>query len=417
MDLGLSRYSARTLAARPEAGPAIIAAAVMGSVVCLCVELICLVVAGTWALRMATCLFAGMILGNLQRMLSLSAFMLTAELNARSVLPGSILSRMGMVALVATAIWLRFSVLTVLLGVSLISLPVVVLRLWQLRAHFPARRDWRWSSVGSIVVKAWPFYSYSMTEIANGQLPIVCFALVRSGNEVGWLAAALVITGVFPQWTFSSADALLPVMTRLFEAQRIGDLLEIRERLLEVLLFLSVPVVVLLAVFAPQLCSLLGARFLPSASVLRLTSYCAGLAVIEGLLGGAFLTAIDCVRERRNIVARSVLLMVLLVLGLGHLWGARGAALGLIIVNATILLQYLRIFSEKHLPIRSWSATWSSLLAGAVMAGFSLYATPILGLKFAVPGSLLVYFGVLTVVSHRNLEGALRTLRECVIGA
>jgi hypothetical protein len=109
--------------------------------------------------------------------------------------------------------------------------------------------------------------------------------------------------------------------------------------------------------------------------------------------------------------------MVLLVLGLGHLWGARGAALGLIIVNATILLQYLRIFSEKHLPIRSWSATWSSLLAGAVMAGFSLYATPILGLKFAVPGSLLVYFGVLTVVSHRNLEGALRTLRECVIGA
>ena len=123
-------------------------------------------------------------------------------------------------------------------------------------------------------------------------------------------------------------DALLPLLTRLFEAGRIDEFRDVGQRLLETMLVISVPIVLVLAIYAPEICRILGARFSYSALVLRIVSYRALVSVLRGLIGQGFLTATNLVAERRNAVAKVLVLLAAMTLLLGRLFGPAGAATG-----------------------------------------------------------------------------------------
>jgi PST family polysaccharide transporter len=416
MDLGFTRYAARAVAASPQEGSAILASGLFVSAVMLVGEVIGLLGMAAWRKWYIACLCAGLVLGNLQRIATLSAAFLTAELRSRAILLGSFIARLGTIAVIGLVIWQRLSVTAVLLGVSVISTLVVSIRLWQLRPYLTSSESKAWSQLNRVVTQAWPFFSYSLTQIGYEQLSVVGLSLVASREEVGWFSSALVIANVFPQWTFASADALLPLMTRLFESRRVPEMLQLGQRIVEFLLIISVPVAVALSVFAPESCRLLGPRFASSALVLRLLSIRLLLSVLIGAVGEGFLIATDRVKERRNAAAAALAILAVLTLLLGHIWGAAGAAVALIAASTVRLLQYIHICSRINLSLRWRGGLWTTALGGLAMAITCLHMPKAMSWWIRPAPAVFVYFAVLAMVGRNRLADAWRTLGECVTG-
>jgi len=413
VDLGLTRYAARAVAASVEETRPIIALSVFTTAISVAVEVLALLLAlrfGNWQLA---CFAAGFVLCNFEGTASLCSSVLTAELRSRAILPGSLLGAAGLIGLTIAVIWLHLAVLTMLTALCFKSLLVVSLRLWQLRDHWPNRQDFRPEVLMRTVRNALPYFSYNLTQVGYGKIAIVCFGLVAPKEQVGWFAAAFVISDVIPQWSYASSGALLPVWTRLFESGRWEEMVALRRRLLDILLFASIPVWISLSVFAPEICALLGPRYIPSAPVLRIVACRSVLAVLDGFLGHGFLVSINRMKERQTALSVSFVLLAVLSTALGYMWGAEGVAIGLFVSDAVLIFQYLRIISRIGMPLE-WTPVVPGFLAGAIMVAGALALPqgfqPILKLSVI----LFLYLGTLALLSKDRLVSAGRTLQECI---
>jgi O-antigen/teichoic acid export membrane protein len=413
VDLGLTRYAARAVAASEAETRPIIALSVFTTAISVVLEILALLLAlrfGHWQLA---CFAAGFVLCNFEGTASLCSNILTAELRSRAILPGSVLSAAGLIGLTTAVIWLRLSVLAMLTALCFKSLLVVTLRLWQLRANWPILDDFRSSVLVRTVRNALPFFSYNLTQVGYGKIAIVCFGLIAPKEQVGWFAAAFVISDVIPQWSYAASGALLPVWTRLYENGRWEEMVALRQRLLDILLFASIPVWISLSFFAPEICALMGPRYVPSAPVLRIVACRSVLAVLDGFLGHGFLVSLNRLKERQAALSVSFLLLAALSTVLGYLWGAEGVAVGLLVSDAVLISQYLRIISRIGMPIELMSVV-PGFVAGAIMAASAMVlpqaGLPILKL-FLI---LFVYFCTLALLAKDRLMSAGKTLQECI---
>jgi O-antigen/teichoic acid export membrane protein len=412
LDLGLTRYAAREASATPgESGP-ILALSLFTTIMSVAVEVGALILASTYGKTYIACVCAGLILINLESTATMCSVILTANLRSRAILPGSVLSVVAIIAVIGLVVWQRLSVFALLLGLSMKSLLVASVRLWQLRNRWPASNDWHWKQFRAVAGRAWPYFSYSLTQIGYEKITVVCFGLVATKEQVGWIGAALVVASIFPQWTYTAGGALLPLLTRLFETKRIDELLDLQQRLLDVLTFFTVPVAVLLAAFAPRVCHLLGSQFESSAPVLRIVAYRSMLLVLEGLLGGVFLVAVNRTTKRRNAQAKALILLALLTLIFGRVWGATGAASALLVADIIILAQYAWIFYDANLRMRGL-ALWTSLIGGMAMAVTTGYLPHSISWVLRTVPPLLVYLAVLVLLARRRLVTAGYTLKYC----
>ena len=413
VDLGLTRYAARAVAASVEETRPIIALSVFTTAISVALEVFALLLALRFGYWQLACFAAGFVLCNFEGTASLCSNILTAELRSRAILPGSILSAVGLIGLTAAVIWLRLSVVAMLTALCFKSLLVMGLRLWQLRAHWPGREDFRSNELMRTVRNALPFFSYNLTQVGYGKIAIVCFGLVARKEQVGWFAAAFVLSDVIPQWSYASSGALLPVWTRLYENKRWEEMVHLRQRLLDILLFASIPVWISMSFFAPNICALLGQRYLSSASVLRIMACRSVLAVLDGFLGHGFLVSVNRMKERQIALSVSFVLLAILSTVFGYFWGAEGVAIGLFVSDAVLILQYLRIISRIGMPIE-WLDLLPGFLAGAFMGASALAlpqgAQPLLKLSVIV----LVYVAALTLLSKDRLVDARKTLQECI---
>src|SRR5271166_2437133 len=90
IDLGLTRYAARVVAASPEEAAPILALTLTTTILASVAELIAVALlyrTGHWY---ATCLFVGFIFTNLEGTSSLCTGILSADMRSRSVLPGCV---------------------------------------------------------------------------------------------------------------------------------------------------------------------------------------------------------------------------------------------------------------------------------------------------------------------------------------
>jgi O-antigen/teichoic acid export membrane protein len=412
IDLGLTRYAAREVAAVPGTAPPILAATLCTTVSAALLQLALLTATLLTGHFEVACIAAGLLLCNFEGTASLCSRVLTAELRSKDILPGSIFGAVGLMGMAAAVIVLHLSVLTMLLGLACKSFCVFCLRLWQLRSSWPKRQTWRRTEFQRVFGNAWPYFQYNLTQVGYGRIAIVCFGLVASPQKVGWFAAAFVIADVFPQWSYASSGALLPVWTKLFVEKRYQELLALRQRLLDVVVFSTIPLWIGLALFAPQICSLLGSRFLFSAPVLRIVSSRSLLAVLDGFLGHGFLIAINQVKERQRAQSRSLVLLAALTLVLGRYWGPIGVATAVLISDSSLILQYLRVTSRIAMKIE-WPAVMPAAIAGVAMVLAALFTPASIVLPLRIVLAILAYLGSLLILSKRRLFSAGRTLREC----
>jgi O-antigen/teichoic acid export membrane protein len=266
-----------------------------------------------------------------------------------------------------------------------------------------------------VVRRAWPFFSYNITQVGYSKIAIVFFGLVALPEKVGWFAAAFAISDVIPQWSYASCGALLPLWTRLFESNRIDELVELRQKVLDLIIFLAVPLGVALAIFAPEICHILGSRFANSVVVLRIVAYRSLLAVLDGFLGHGFLIAINKIKERQVAQAWSAVLLGVLTLSFGYVWGPVGVAVALLISDSTLIYQYLRIASRSDLKVEC-PAFLSSVAAGLGMALVTIKLSSVLNVATLVAVALITYSVLLIALTPQRLVGAGRTLRESFSG-
>lgn len=413
LDLGLTRYAQRAVAATTEEARPILALTLFTTVAAAIPTIIVLALASRTNQFETACLAAGFVLCNLEGTSSLCSSILTADLRSGAILPGSIIGAAGLIGLTALTIWMHLSVLQLLVGLSLKSLFVVSLRLWQLRAYWPQSSHWTLTAFKRVMRQAWPYFATNLTQVGYGKAAVLCLGFVATQAAVGWFAAAYTISDVIPQWSYAISFAVLPVWTRLYESERIRDLLDLRYKLLDVILFAAIPVCIGLAVFAGPLCNLLGAEYVPSVPVLRIAALRCVTSVLDGFLGHGFLVAVDRVKERQQALSRSLIILMILSLALGYFWGALGAGVALIVADSILILQYLWICARISLKIH-WPLQPASLLASVLMALCALALPSHVNFILRAVAAAAVYLIVMFIVSRNNLVNVSQTLRECV---
>jgi O-antigen/teichoic acid export membrane protein len=412
IDLGLTRYSARAAAATPTEVKPILALSLFTTIASAVPTIAALLIALRTGHFELACLAAGFILCNLEGTASLCSSILTARLRSRAILPGSLIGAGGLIAVTIVVIWLHLSVLTMLLALCFKSLTVLGLRLWQLRSHWPGAAYWSWKEYKRVTRDALIYFAYNLAQVGYGRVAILCLGLVSTQDKVGWFAAGFALSDVIPQWSYALSGALLPVWTRLFEDGRTDEMIELRQRVLDLIVFACIPLWICLALYAPQICALLGSRFAESAPVLRVVAYRCILSVLDGFFGHGFLVAVNRVKERQLALTRSLALLAVLSLIFGHFWGPLGVAYALLTSDAVLILQYLIISSRIGLKVE-WPSIAPTLVAGACMVacGISLPADTNLIIKIAAV--IAAYSCVLFLLSRNRLLSAGRTLREC----
>lgn len=413
MDLGVTWYAAREVASKPAESPHIFGISLLTTFVAFLTQAAMLIVAVLAHHAILSCIAAGLIFCNFEGTASLCSAVLTAELRSRDIVPSSITGILGMIAMTILVILMHLSVLAMLLGLSVKSLVVLSMRLWKLRSAWPTWETVYRGHLLRVVRSAWPYFQYNLTQIGYGRVAIVCFGLVASPEKVGWFAAAFVIADVFPQWSYACSNALLPVWTKLFESKRFQDLVELRQRLLDIVIFIAVPFWIGLAIFAPRVCTLLGSHFADSASVLRIVASRSLLSVLDGFLGHSYLIAVNQIKARQKAQSRSLVVLAALSLLLGWVWGPVGVGVALLVSDSTLILQYLRISTRMSMKIE-WPAILPSAVAGAVMVAAALATPNSLALPFKIILVFCAYSLTLLLLSRERLLSAGRTLRECV---
>jgi len=414
-DLGLNRYTARAVAADASEGPPILALSLLTTAGFAVLEVAGLVVSLFTGHPRVAAICAGLIINNFEGTAILCSAMLTAKLRSRQILPGSIISTLALIGLSALVIVFHLSVVTFLILLVFRSLSVLCVRLFQLRDVFPAMRSQSTVPLRKLIRSAWPFFCYNITQVGYTRLSIICFGLVASESMVGIFSAAFVLSDIFPQWSYAMSGALLPLWTRLFESGRNSELLEMRESLMDLIVLLCVPAAVAVSIFAPEICALLGPRFASSTLVLRILAYRVLFSVIDGFLGHGFLIAINRVRERQRAQAYALVLLGVLTLVLGRIWGPTGAACALFIADAVLILQYLFVLWRLGLRVSS-PVLFPCLLAGGAMAvvALGLKTNTIIAARLLL--GFLAYAALLLLFSRARLLEATRTLRHCLSG-
>ncbi len=413
IDLGLTRYAARAVAATPDEAYPILSLTLINTVAFALVTILFLWVAYRSGYTQLACLAAGFILCNLEGTSSLCANILTADLRSKEILPGSVLGASGLIGLTFLTIWLRFSVLQLLLGLSIKSLLVVTVRLWQVRSRWPGAIYWSIPHLKGVARRAWQFFANNLTQVGYGKVAILSLGAVAPQAQVGWFAAAYTISDVIPQWSYALSGALLPVWTRLFESGRTGDMLILRRRLLDGILFATIPIWICLAAFARPLCSLLGPGYIPSAPVLQIVAVRSVLSVLDGFLGHSFLVAANQVGERQKALARCLGLLAGTSLAFGYFWGAIGVGLALLASDFCLILQYLRISSRIGLKIE-WPSMVPNLTAAMLAGGCVLLLPSEFQFILRALVCIAVYFSFLLLFSKERLLDVGQTLRQCI---
>lgn len=414
-DLGLTRFTARSVAADKRTGPPILAVTALSTAAFAAAEAIVLGILFLHGAFAPAVIVAGLLVNNFEGSAILCSAMLNATSRSRKIVTGSVVSALCLITFATLVILLHWSVLVFLLLSCLRSLSVFFIRLWQLRDLWPASGDRSFQSLRTTIRSAWPYFMYNMTQVGYGRISVVCFGLVASQDLVGIYSAAFVLSDIYPQWSYSASGAVLPLWTRLYEGSRIRELVETRESLLDALVLLSVPIGVLLCVFAPEICRFLGSRFVASAAVLRIISYRSLLSVLDGLVGHGFLIAINQVRQRQRAQAAALVVLTAATLAFGSWWGPKGVGLALFLADAFLIGQYFAILSKLDLRIRTRFFV-PVCFAGACMALAGLSLPVGAGLPGRVAVAVASYAAVLFLLSGNRVRGVLNTFRQCLGG-
>ena len=292
---------------------------------------------------MNSALIAGVAFGIFLNIADLTASFFIGSMQPKPILLGRLVGRLGTILIIGLTIIFNFSVPTLLILLCILQVLVIILRMIQLKLVFqleikiPSYHD-----TISTIRPAMSFYIYSLTAIAYTQVGFITLGFIAGKEAVGILGAAFALVGLFPSFVYAGVDALMPVMANLCESERWEEMISLREHIFETILLFSTPVVFILAIYSNEIVIIFGKRFgnTSVSGVLSLLALHACLGPLEGLFGGAFLTAANQLKKRAIQMIVAILVLVLLSCSLGWLWDGKGTAIAMISADVVLLIGY-----------------------------------------------------------------------------
>jgi O-antigen/teichoic acid export membrane protein len=258
----------------------------------------------------------------------------------------------------------------------------------------------------------WGYTSFrslaSVVQVALIWLDVLLVGSLASAREAGIYAAAsrYVIAGTLVNTAVS--NVLAPEASSLFARARHAAVKEVYQRATRWLVLVSVPIYLLMAVYAPVMMRLFGARFEPGTTALVVlalamaASMACGPVMVVLLMGGrSFWNVLDSAAALAVNVAGDIVLI--------PRYGITGAAIAfavsIVVVNALPIVQVFRWW-RVHPFGRSYGA-----LLGSCIVSFGAVALCIRFAFGATPGTLAIsclagvtLYGAILWVGRRQLD-------------
>jgi PST family polysaccharide transporter len=284
---------------------------------------------------------------------------------------GGIVLTITSVALVATGGGIRHMALAYTLGSAC---TLGLLHLWARRLPFRPCPCWDLSILGSLVREARPFVLMALLQVMSLRLDLLVLVRLLGEAHLGFYTAAMMLVDRALYLSEGAGAALLPALTRSSTRDR-ADAVALIQKSTLYLLIISLPVCVLVGVFAPQVVRVLfGSQYAAAAAILgvaiwRLPAKCLATLARQAMLavGG------EKIVLRTETIAMGVSLP--LVFLLAFTFGPAGAAMALCI---RFLLAFILLVPSlaHHFP-RFWP--WNGLarvVAAVALMGGVLWLLP-----------------------------------------
>lgn len=300
------------------------------------------------------------------------------------VLGYSARQEMGPAAMVQTApriVILLLGGLAMLWGASavltLASMPVAALLILGATILFCSRRFGRphlrlqRAEIGHYLRKGLPFFYVVVLTTLYMRLGIIYLTVLGGEDEAGLFASAerVVVAAGVVQIMFSTA--LFPVVSRLWEHQR-ERFAEFVQRATRLILFLTLPLATLLALFAEDIVRLLyGDAFNDAAGVLTVVAW---VLVVRGIAQLLFTTTMAADHQQVLVTSKILGLVMLTLASLALIpsYGAMGLVAAMLIseLSATTLNYWL--LQRAGVPVMAFSSGLRVALACLLAAGLAL---------------------------------------------
>jgi O-antigen/teichoic acid export membrane protein len=239
----------------------------------------------------------------------------------------------------------------------------------------PIRPDWiLWQYLAR---QGLPFWRVDLAMAISQRVDALLLGVLASESDIGRYSAAYTVMlgiSVVPQLAVS---ALQPTSARV-SPQDPDSMTTMQLQVASMTIALLVPLVVVVAAYAPWLMGLLfGRTFVDAGFVLRLLVLALPCVGIAGFLSN-FLFASD----RQPLIFRATIVNAGINLGLNLLliqhWGMYGAAVATVTSEAAAMI-VLFTLCWRELGRRLVKAVWPLVVVGAVCGTFVLWALPLMG--------------------------------------
>jgi len=408
-DLGLRLFLVRNVAAAPQKANSYLSSGLLIKLMqlFLTVTLTSLVVPHlSRDANMNSALVAGIAFGVFLNIADLTASFFLGSMKPKLILLGRLVGRLGTIMIIALTIIFRLSVPTLLIFLCLLQVLVIILRITQLRLAFGIKISIpNYKTTIATFREAISFYLYELTYIAYVQAGFITLGIVSGKEAVGTYGAAFALVVLFPSLVYAGIDALIPVMTHLYEDKRWQEMILLRAQILETILLFSIPVVIVLGIYSNKIVTIFGKSFanIPVSGVLSLLAIHACLGPLEGLLGGAFLTATNQLMNRAKQRIVAVIVLLSLSCSLGWIWGAKGTAVAMVLADTVLLIGYARVSKAIGFPIKVSNSAYLIFVAAILMLCFALLFSGWLDPALSVIAAIIIYAGFLFITCRALL--------------
>ncbi len=403
-DAGLGMYAIREIA-KQKAGSGYIAGNIIALRLVLALLTIGLIMAATWLLGYPADFLRLVFLASLILILYALEDPLEAVLQARERfdLAAAVVIAGQLVFVAAGALFLQLGWdITGLILAGLLNVLAAMLLAWRLVSSSGEKLHWRLAPL------RWPSYlraSFSFGLIKfwlswSLKLDTIILAWFWSHQVVGWYAAAYaIITGLLLLSNSINA-ALYPSLSRQF-LHRPGSIGPLSNLILKYLLVLSLPIAVGLSLTAEAWVGLLyGPDFAPAVVALAVLAWAIPLTFCSEYLRYLLLIT-DQERQAAWSLGLAVLLIALLNLALVPSYGILAAAGIVVVVEAGLVLLYLR-----QLRTQLVAPDWIDVLVKPGLAGLILLVSLKLVAEAPLVGQVVV--GSLSYVAACGLLGVVK---------
>lgn len=199
------------------------------------------------------------------------------------------------------------------------------------------------------VRRGMPLLLLSCVLAVNAQVGVIAVGALHGPAEAGVYSVASRAANLISFLLLATSYPLMPLVARLYAANDLARLQAVATQAVRVLVICSIPVALLLALFASPILSLFGTGFGGGATALRICSIGELVNVTTGF-AGTILVMTGHEKRLAKGAAGGAVANVVLSFVLAPFWGASGAAVGLV-AGMTFSNAYLALYCWRDVRI------------------------------------------------------------------